>query len=153
MKLTDYLSRPLVKVPLDAKDKTQAITELVDMVAEQNLTDARDLLLEAVIEREAQRTTGIGRGFAIPHAKCDAVDRLVISFGRAAEPIDFAAIDGQPVTLIALLCSPTNATSPHIQALARLGRLVTNATVLEGLLSAKTADEFYNVIAKADADA
>ena len=153
MKLTDHLSRPLVKVPLDAKDKTQAITELVDMVAEQNLTDARDLLLEAVIEREAQRTTGIGRGFAIPHAKCDAVDRLVIAFGRAAEPIDFAAIDGQPVTLIALLASPTNATSPHIQALARLGRLVTNATVLEGLLSAKTADEFYDVIAKADADA
>lgn len=153
MKLTDYLSRPLVKVPLDAKDKTQAITELVDMVAEQNLTDARDLLLKAVIEREAQRTTGIGRGFAIPHAKCDAVDRLVIAFGRAAEPIDFSAIDGQPVTLIALLASPTNATSPHIQALARLGRLVTNATVLEGLLSAKTADEFYNVIAKADADA
>ncbi len=153
MKLTDYLSRPLVKVPLDAKDKTQAITELVDMVAEQGLTDARDLLLEAVIEREAQRTTGIGRGFAIPHAKCDAVDRLVIAFGRAAEPIDFSAIDGQPVTLIALLASPTNATSPHIQALARLGRLVTNATVLEGLLSAKTADEFYNVIAEADAGA
>jgi mannitol/fructose-specific phosphotransferase system IIA component (Ntr-type) len=153
MKLTDYLSRPLVKVPLDAKDKTQAITELVDIVAEQNLTDARDLLLEAVIEREAQRTTGIGRGFAIPHAKCDAVDRLVIAFGRAAEPIDFSAVDGQPVTLIALLASPTNATSPHIQALARLGRLVTNAAVLDGLLSAKTADEFYNVIAKADADA
>lgn len=152
MKLTDYLSLPLVKVPLDATDKTQAISELVDIVHEQGLTEARELLLDAVIEREAQRTTGIGRGFAIPHAKCDAVNRLVIAFGRAGEPIDFAAVDGQPVNLIALLASPTNATSTHIQALAKLGRLVTNDTILEGLLSAETADAFYNIIAKSDAE-
>jgi fructose-specific phosphotransferase system IIA component len=151
MKLTDHLSQPLVKVPLKATDKTQAITELVDVIAEQGLTDERDQLLEAVLEREAQRTTGIGRGFAIPHAKCDAVGRLVIAFGRAVEPIDFAAVDGQPVNLIALLASPTHATSTHIQALARLGRLVTNGTVLEGLLSAKTADAFYDIILKNEA--
>lgn len=153
MKLTEYLSLPLVKVPIEATEKTQAITELVDIIAEQGLTSSRDLLLDAVIEREAQRTTGIGRGFAIPHAKCDAVDRLVIAFGRAPEPIDFSAVDGQPVSLIALLASPTNATSTHIQALAKLGRLVTNDTVLEGLLAAKSADEFYNIIAKEDAEA
>ncbi len=152
MKLTDCLSLPLVKVPLEAKDKTEAITELVDLVADQGLTKTRDLLLEAVLEREAQRTTGIGRGFAIPHAKCDATDRLVIAFGRAAEPIDFAAVDGQPVSLIALLASPTNATSSHIQALAKLGRLVTNGAVLEGLLSAKTAEEFYNIIAENESE-
>jgi len=152
MKLTDHLTRPLVKVSLDATDKAQAITELVDLVAEQGMTDARDLLLDAVVEREAQRTTGIGRGFAIPHAKCDAVRRLVIAFGRAAEPIDFAAVDGQPVNLIALLASPANATSTHIQALAKLGRLVTNDKILEGLLSATTSDEFYDIIAKNDAE-
>jgi fructose-specific phosphotransferase system IIA component len=153
MKLTDYLVRPLVKVPIEAKDKTQAITELVDIIAEQGLTQARDLLLEAVLEREAQRTTGIGRGFAIPHAKCDAVKRLVVAFGRAAEPIDFAAVDGQPVSLIALLASPTHDTSTHIQALAKLGRLVTNATVLEGLLSAETGDAFYDLISKEEVEA
>ncbi|MBN2563222.1 MAG: PTS sugar transporter subunit IIA [Phycisphaerae bacterium] len=151
MKLTEHLTLPLVKVPLDASDKTQAITELVDIVAKQGLSHARDQLLEAVLEREAQRTTGIGRGFAIPHAKCDAVAQLVIAFGRAAEPIDFAAVDGQPVNLIALLASPTNATSTHIQALAKLGRLVTNSAILDGLLSAKTAKEFYDIIVKSEA--
>lgn len=151
MKLTDHLSVPLVKVPLDAADKTAAIVELVDIVAEQDLVNDRDQLLEAVLEREAQRTTGIGRGFAIPHAKCDAVDNLVIAFGRAAVPIDFAAVDGQPVTLIALLASPTNATSTHIQALAKLGRLVTNANVLDSMLSAPTAQDFYDIIIKNDA--
>lgn len=151
MKLTDYLTLPLVRMPLVATDKTQAITELVDLLAETGLTDGRDQLLEAVLERESQRTTGIGRGFAIPHAKCDAVDRLAVAFGRASVPIDFGAIDGQPVSLVALLASPTNATSLHIQALAKLSRMVTNEAVLDALLSADSGEALYDVIAKNDA--
>jgi len=146
MKLTDHLPKELIKVPLDAVDKTQAITHLVDLLAEEGFTDKRDLLLEAVLEREAQRTTGIGRGFAIPHAKCDAVKKLVIAFGRPTKPIDFAAIDGQPVGLIALLVSPTTETSTHIKALATLSRLVTNDKILTGLLNAEHADAFYDII-------
>lgn len=148
MKLTDHLPIELVKVPLDATDKTQAITLLVDLLAKEGLTDKRDQLLEAVLEREAQRTTGIGRGFAIPHAKCDAVKKLVIAFGRPTQPIDFAAIDGQPVGLIALLVSPTSETSTHIKALATLSRLVTNDKILTGLLQAEHADAFYDIIVK-----
>ena len=150
MKLTEYLPPSLVVVPLRATDKSQAITELVDLLAEQGFTDGRDQLLDAVLEREAQRTTGIGRGFAIPHAKCDAVDRLAVAFGRAAEPIDFSAIDGQPVSLVALLASPTNATSLHIQALARLSRMVTNEAILDALLSAEDAAALHRVIAEND---
>lgn len=153
MKLTDHLPRELIRVPLDATDKTQAITVLVDLLVEAGRTDKRDLLLEAVLEREAQRTTGIGRGFAIPHAKCDAVKELVIAFGRPAEPIDFAAIDGQPVGLIALLVSPTTETSTHIKALATLSRLVTNDKILNGLLNAKDAAAFYDIIVRSTAAA
>ncbi|HVP12594.1 MAG TPA: PTS sugar transporter subunit IIA [Phycisphaerae bacterium] len=152
MKLTDHLTAALIKVPLSAADKTQAITELVDLLTAQGCTRARDRLLAAVLQREAQRSTGIGRGFAIPHAKCDAVDRLVIAFGRAPRPLDFDAFDGQSVTLIALLASPPNATSVHIQALARLSRLVTTGTVMDALLAAKTADEFYTIVAENDID-
>jgi fructose-specific phosphotransferase system IIA component len=153
MKLSDHLTLPLVRVPLMATDKNQAITKLVDTIAEQGLTSNRLQLLEAVFERESQRTTGIGRGFAIPHAKTDAVNRLVVAFGRLAEPIDFAAIDGQPVSLIALLASPTNATGIHIQALAKLSRMVTNEPVLDALLSAQSADALYRVITQSDAAA
>lgn len=150
MKLTDHLPKALIKVPLQATDKTQAITQLVDLVAEHGYTEKRDLLLQAVLEREAQRTTGIGRGFAIPHAKCDAVQKIVIAFGRPAEPINFAAIDGQPVSLIALLVSPINATSTHIGALTSLSRLVSNGRALQGLLSAANADEVYEIISSND---
>jgi mannitol/fructose-specific phosphotransferase system IIA component (Ntr-type) len=150
MKLTDHLPPQLVKVPLLAKDKTAAITELVDLMISHGVSDDREQLLAAVLERESQRTTGIGRGFAIPHAKTDAVGRLVIALGRPAAPLDFGAIDGQPVRLIALLASPTKATSIHIQALAKLSRLVTNAAVMESLLSAASADRLHQIIADND---
>lgn len=150
MKLTNYFPRNLLKIPLEAKDKTEAITMLVDLLVEMEVTPKRDQVLRAVLEREAQRTTGIGRGFAIPHAKCDAVSKLVIAFGRPTEPIDFAAVDGQPVRLIALLVSPSQETSTHIQALARLSRLVTNDEVLARLLSAEDAASFYQIIADSE---
>jgi len=153
MKLTDHLPKALIKVPLPATDKTEAITQLVDLLVEQGHTEKRDRLLQAVLEREAQRTTGIGRGFAIPHAKTDAVKKIVIAFGRPAKPIDFAAIDGQPVSLIALLVSPIHATSTHIGALTCLSRLVSNGQVLDSLLFAADADEVYDIISSNNQDA
>lgn len=152
MKLTEYLPPTLVKVPLDSTDKTGAITELIDLVASQHLTTSRDALLKAVLDREAQRSTGVGKGFAIPHAKIDAVSRLVVAMGRTKVPIPFGAIDGQPVELIALLASPTNATSLHIQTLARLSKLVMNGRALERILAAKTPEEFYAQIAASEAE-
>lgn len=150
MKLSEFVTPALVKVPLAATDKVGAITELVDLLASSGLTRARDRLLAAVLERESQRTTGIGRGFAIPHAKCDAVDRLAMAFGRLSTPIDFAAIDRQPVSLMVLLASPTNAMGAHIQALARLSRMVTNEATLDALLSAQDSRAFYEALIRGD---
>ncbi|GJQ25387.1 MAG: hypothetical protein HBSAPP02_04190 [Phycisphaerae bacterium] len=150
MKLTDHLTPTLIKVPLAATDKKSAIAEMVDLLVQGGVTESRDTLLTAVMERENQRTTGIGLGFAIPHAKTDAVKTLVIALGRTAQPIDFAAIDGKPVNLIALLVSPSNATSQHIQALARLSRMVTSASLLQKLLDAPDARALYDLIAASD---
>jgi mannitol/fructose-specific phosphotransferase system IIA component (Ntr-type) len=152
MKLADHLTPALINLSLDAADKVQAITELIDLVAAQGRTAARDQLLHAALQREALRSTGIGRGFAIPHAKCNAVSDLVIAFGRTLRPIEFGAFDGQPVTLIAFLASPVTATGAHIQALARLSRLVTTGTVMDALLAARTPDEFYTLVSENDID-
>lgn len=152
MKLTDHLTQALVKVPLKSTEKSSAITELVDLLASAGYSSARESLLEAVLNRENQRSTGIGRGFAIPHAKSDAVDKLVVAMGRTNEPIEYKAIDGQPVRLIALLVSPISATSMHIQALAKLSRLVTNGSVLQQLLDAPDSETFYRVIAENDGE-
>lgn len=150
IRITDYLPREFVRVPMAARNKHDAIVELVDLLARGGRTRDRDKLLAAVLEREAQRTTGVGRGLAIPHAKSDVCPKLVVAFGRTEEPIDFQAIDGQPVRLVVLMAGPPDQTSPHIQILARLSRMVTNAAVLDDLLLAPTPDAVYEVIRRHD---
>src|SRR5579859_4821771 len=110
MRLTDILKPQNIKVPLAAKTKNEAIGELVNLLAANSeISDAKKVL-DAVLEREATRTTGIGNGLAIPHGKCNGVDHLVMAIGRPATPIDFQSIDGRPVNLIWLLASPPDQT-------------------------------------------
>lgn len=150
IKITSYLTPELVCVPMASTSKNDAITELVDLMVKNNHVRERDRLLAAVLEREAQRTTGVGRGLAIPHAKTDVCPKLVVAFGRTAQPIDFASIDKQPVRLVVLLAGPPTETGLHIQILARLSRMVTNDAILRELLDAPGPAELYQVIKKND---
>src|SRR3954465_977587 len=106
MRLTDILKPQDIKIPLAAKTKTDAIAELVNLLAANGQVKDPKRVLEAVLDREATRTTGIGNGLAIPHGKCPGVENLVMAIGKAATPIDFQAIDGRPATLIWLLRPP-----------------------------------------------
>jgi fructose-specific phosphotransferase system IIA component len=146
MRLSDILKPQNIKLPLEAKVKTDAIGELVNLLAANGeLTDPAKVL-EAVLDREATRTTGIGNGLAIPHGKCTGTDHLVMAIGRPATPIDFQAIDGRPVNLIWLLSSPPDKTGPHIHALARISRLMTIDKFRQALTQAKTAQEIFDGI-------
>ena len=148
MRLTEILKPQNIKVPLEATVKTGAIGELVELLAANGeLTDPKKVL-EAVLDREATRTTGIGNGLAIPHGKCTGTDHLVMAIGRPKTPIDFQAIDGRPVNLIWLLTSPPDKTGPHIHALARISRLMTIDKFRQALAEAKTAQEIYDAIVK-----
>lgn len=151
MNLSEFLNEGLVATPLGAQTKTEAISGLVDLVAASGLTTSREQLLAAVLAREAQRTTGVGQGFAVPHAKCDSVTKLVVAFGRPATPVDFGSIDGKPVRLVALLATPTTETSRHLQALAALLRIVTQESVYANLLSAPDAKSFIEIIRQYEA--
>lgn len=146
MLLTDILDPACVIVPMKSADKRSAIEELVNVLADQGQTDDRARLLAAVMEREATRSTGIGNAMAIPHGKCPCVDRLVMAIGRPAQPIDFDAIDGKPVSLIVLLASPIDQTGPHIQALARISRLMSQEAVRLRLVAAQSGAELYSIL-------
>jgi mannitol/fructose-specific phosphotransferase system IIA component (Ntr-type) len=146
MRLTEILKPGNIKVPLSATTKADAIRELVDLLSSTgDITDGT-LVLNAVLDREATRTTGIGNGLAIPHGKCTGTKELVMAIGRPAQPIDFQAIDGRPVTLIWLLTSPPDKTGPHIHALARISRLMTIDRFRQSLITAKSAQEIYDAI-------
>ncbi|MGB7160009.1 MAG: PTS sugar transporter subunit IIA [Tepidisphaeraceae bacterium] len=148
MRLTDILKPENIKVPLAATVKTDAIAELVNLLAEnKSITDPKKVL-DSVLDREATRTTGIGNGLAIPHGKCTGTADLVMAIGKAATPIDFQAIDGRPVTLIWLLTSPPDKTGPHIHALARISRLMTIDKFRQALNQAQTGQDVYDIIVK-----
>ena len=146
MLLTQILQPSCVKVPLKGKDKESVITELVELLDYNKLLLDKKNALDAVFTRERTRSTGIGSGIAIPHGKCKAVKELVMAFGVASEPIDFASVDGKPVTIVILLVSPVDQTGPHIQALARISRLMLDEQFRQSLELATSSDEFYELL-------
>ena len=151
MRLTDILQPDCVKVPLEATEKQAAIFELAELLAAHTPIDDVESLKQAIWKREQTRTTGIGHGIGIPHGKTAGVDRLRMAIGRVSEPIDFGAIDGRPVDLIILLASPQDQTGPHIQALARISRMLTEEQLRHGLKTAEDAESVYQLIADHEA--
>ena len=146
MRLTEILKPQNILMPMLASTKNEAIGELVALLAKNGEIQDANAVLNAVLEREMTRTTGIGNGLAIPHGKCSGTAQLVMAIGRLAAPIDFQAIDGRPVNLIWLLTSPPDKTGPHIHALARISRLMTSDKFRQALTQAKSAQEIYDVI-------
>jgi mannitol/fructose-specific phosphotransferase system IIA component (Ntr-type) len=149
MNLLDILQPSCIKAPMAATDKKAAIHELVDVLAAAGKVTDPAALKEAVWTREQTRTTGIGHGLAIPHGKCAGMAPgvgLAMALGKPAQPIEFGAIDGKPVRLIIMLASAPDRNSDHIQALARVSRLMTMADFRERIYAASTPDEIYSLI-------
>lgn len=148
MLLTQILKQSCVKAPLDGKDRDSVIEELVDLLEASGQLLDRDTVLDAVIEREMTRSTGIGSGIAIPHGKCNAVSELVMAVGITKQEIDFDSIDGKGVKIVVLLASPANRTGPHIQALARISRMMLDEELREKLANATSSEEVYRIMSE-----
>lgn len=146
MNILDLLTPECIRAPLKATDKRGVIDELVGLLVEQGRITDGESLKNAVWTREQTRTTGIGHGLAIPHGKCPGLDGLAMAIGKPAEPLDFQAIDDRPVRLIVLLASPPDRTSDHIQALARVSRLMTSEAFRESVYEADTPAEIFELI-------
>jgi fructose-specific phosphotransferase system IIA component len=153
VRLTDILQPDCVKVPLEGDTKQACIYELIDLlVGRTEVTDA-EALKEAVWQRELTRTTGIGHGIGIPHGKADCVDELRMAIGRPSQPLEFGAIDGKPVNLIILLASPLDKTGPHIQALAKISRLLVSDDLRDALQEAPSSQDLYDLLLRHESQA
>jgi mannitol/fructose-specific phosphotransferase system IIA component (Ntr-type) len=147
MEVSKSLTLERIRVPLQSADKTGIITELIDLLdASGGLVD-RNVALEAVLKREAERTTGIGYGLAIPHGKTTGCKQLVMAAGKPAQPVDFQSLDRRPVTFVVLLVSPLDQTGPHIEALAKISSLMNMAEFRSSLDRVSTAAELHDLIA------
>lgn len=149
MHLSELLRPERIRIPLEAGSKDTLLRELVHVVVAGEGID-EDEVLRAVREREAVLSTGIGHGVAIPHGKSSAVPELRMAAGRTASPIEFDALDGQPVALFFLLVGPETAAGPHIKALSRISRIVRRDDVRDRLIAARDATEFLVALREAE---
>jgi PTS system nitrogen regulatory IIA component len=150
MDITEILSEEGVIAHLRAGSKKQALQELARQAADIAGLDERTVF-DALLERERLGTTGVGLGIAIPHAKLPNIDRLYALFARLDQPVDFDAIDEQPVDLMFLLLAPESAGADHLKALARVSRLLRNQTVCEKLRGADSAEAIYALLSDTEA--
>lgn len=150
MLLTELLTPDRVVMPLAARDKKSVIAELTRHLTQQCGGDFAEVL-EAVEEREAVLSTGIGFGVAIPHARSPQVRELSLVCGVSQAPVPFDAIDGEPVRLFFLIVGPEASAGQHVQVLSRIARLVRHQHLREQLCQAATPDEFYHRLLDAEA--
>ncbi len=141
MKISDILNEDFVVVGLDVSSKEDAINALVDLIAKSDKVKNVNKVREAVFEREKIMTTGVGKGFAVPHGKTDAVTDIVAAFAITKKPIDYDSLDGEPVRLIFLLVGRDNMVGPHIKLLSRISKLMNDNNFRERLLNAKSSKE------------
>lgn len=145
MDLSDLLSKDAVIARLKAKSKKQAIQELAAKAAELTGLSEREIF-DTLLQRERLGSTGVGQGIAIPHGKLTRLDALVGLFARLDKPIDFDALDDEPVDLVFLLLAPEGAGADHLKALARVARQLRDGAITKGIRSAPDADEIFDFL-------
>ncbi|WP_318618117.1 fructose-specific PTS transporter subunit EIIC [Sporosarcina sp. YIM B06819] len=150
MKITDLLTRETIVLSMKGSDKSGAIEELVNQLDEAGKLTNREDFTKAIFAREAQSTTGIGEGIAIPHAKTTAVKAPAIAFGKSQAGIDYESLDNHPAHLFFMIAAPDGANDTHLAALARLSGLLMNEEVRKLLLAANSEDEIIAIINEHD---
>jgi fructose PTS system EIIBC or EIIC component len=146
MKITKLLTVDTILLSMSSTNKMGAIDELVSILdAAGKITD-KEAFKDAIIKREAQSTTGIGDGIAIPHAKTSVVKEPAIVFGKSMTGVEYEALDGQASHLFFMIAAPEGANNTHLEALARLSGILLKEEVREKLLNASSKIEIFNII-------
>ena len=148
MKLSDFVCFDAVKPQLDASDRDGAISELVEALAAAGKIPSKSTnkITKAVIKRENEASTGIGKGVAVPHVKHAAVKDVVATIGCTGQGIDFSSLDKQPVYSVILLLSPADNADKHLRAMGNIFRNLQNNDFRSFLRQARTLEQIRDVI-------
>ncbi len=151
MKVMDILARDAVILDLGVQTKREVLSEMANALAKVEPQIEADRLLEVLLEREALQSTGIGEGVAIPHGKMVGLDRLVASFARSQEGVDFEAIDGQRTHHFFLLVVPEHSGGQYLKALARISRFFRDPIFRQRLSEVESLEDVIHAIEEEDA--
>jgi fructose-specific phosphotransferase system IIA component len=145
MKVSELLKQEFIIPDLKGEIKEEIINELIDLFKNDPRVEDIEKVRSAVLDREKVMSTGVGKGFAIPHGKTNAVREIIGAFGRIKDGIDYESLDGNPVNLVFLLVGKDNLISTHIKLLSRISRLMNKDDFRHRLAEANNADEIVKL--------
>jgi mannitol/fructose-specific phosphotransferase system IIA component (Ntr-type) len=141
MKLLNYLKPEYIAVGLSAQSKEELLTKMVDLASKNPHVLDKEKVRSAILERERIMSTGVGKGFAIPHGKTDAVNDIVLAFATTSDSVDYASMDNEPVRLVLLLVSRDSDVGSRLKLLSRASKVMNSDAARKSLIEAKTPDE------------
>lgn len=141
----DMFSKERVNFNLQSKTKSDAISELIDILVADGKVIDKEEFKKAVLHRESEFSTGIGMGIAIPHGKSDAVREASIVFGRSDAGLDFESMDDLPAHLFFLIAVPAESSDLHLRALSEISRKLMHEEIRESLMQVTSFEEFIKV--------
>lgn len=141
MNIFSLLNPQTVLPNLEADSKVDVLEKLVSSLEEQVSNGELEKIREAVFEREKIMSTGVGKGLAIPHGKAAGIEQTYAAFAMLQNPVDYEAIDDEPVNMVFLLVGPQASNSLHIKMLSRISRLMNNSEFRSRLRECSTAEE------------
>ncbi|MEJ2194963.1 MAG: PTS sugar transporter subunit IIA [Ignavibacteriaceae bacterium] len=150
MKVYELLEKKYILTDFKSKDKIEIINELIDLYKNDKKVNDLEKARTAVLDREKIMSTGVGKGFAIPHGKSNGVNDVIAAFGKTKHDIDYDALDGDPVHHVFLLIGRDDMVSKHIKLLSRISRLMNNDEFRDRLLEASTEENIINIFKKAE---
>ncbi len=150
MKLTEILKLERIVIDFKGSTKVEILNEMIDsFVGDSRVLDI-ETVRSVVLEREKIMSTGVGNGFAIPHGKTNMVSEMVAAFGLMKNPIEFEALDNEPVNLIFLLVGKEDAVGQHLKMLSRISRIMNQKTIREKLANAESSEEILQIFEEED---
>lgn len=144
--LKEGLDPACITLELKAKDRDNAIRELVECIHQHHHLNNFDEALQIVMDRERKMSTSLENGLAVPHGKVPSVNQLFVAVGLKKKGIDFKSADGQPSNIIILILSDASKTGPHMRCLAEIGRLLQSEENRTKILNAKDAESVYQIL-------
>ena len=145
MKVFELLDERFILTDFNSDDKENVINELIDLYKESDKVNDIEKVRTAILDREKIMSTGVGKGFAIPHGKTNAVTDVIAAFGKTTRDIDYDALDGNPVHLVFLLVGRDDMVSKHIKLLSRISRLMNKDEFRERLVNSNSKEEIINI--------
>jgi fructose-specific phosphotransferase system IIA component len=145
MKVYELLESKNILTEFKSENKNDIINELVDLLKEDERVVDLEEIRKCVFDREEKMSTGVGKGFAIPHGKTNSVTDIVAAFGKSVAPIEYNSLDGEPVHLVFLLIGKETLLAKHIKLLSRISRLMNNEEFRKKLIDAESKESIMKI--------